>query len=619
MESSRQVHAGALVLVAIWVAVFTIALGLRTANATVALRDGLPVLSPNDDLYHAKRILHTVEHYPSMLRFDPDRGVTGAYCPWPPLWDFSVATLLRAVGLHGIDALTLAAWFAPLLGACFAATLAAWLAHRLGSLAGLVAGLGVAVPIPLIFIGQLARLDHHVVEGPLMLAIVAATAAIVRDREDRVRHGHAALLALALCAAIFVQTALILGAALAFGIILLLGACRARFVEGAFAFAASAVVVQAYRMTLPDDYPFSPWFLGAPHALMLAAAAFSLGLAALPRLSRLSAFARALAAVIPSAAAMLAVPAIRKGMIEGGGFLGGDRWLSTIAEFRPYFDDPPTRWLDALVLAPLVAAVPLAVSARRRGETGRLAIGLFAIAYGVLAISSRRLVYIAVPLAALAGAFAFDLFLRPGRRGAAAGIAALVVMAPAIATAVYLPLAKEPPGVQTEATIRAALALRRLPASGRILAPWDRGHVISFYGGRAAVVDNFGSVERRSELTAAAAALLSTDDAALLRYCRERGVAYIVLNHPIEQLAATATIAGFDGDRYARGRGWIEPGPDAESTFWWRAYFGGERAEVAGVPPPPPVRGFRLVWSDEMDVGYAFGLRGDAAQVWAVE
>ena len=58
---------------------------------------------------------------------------------------------------------------------------------------------------------------------------------------------------------------------------------------------------------------------------------------------------------------------------------------------------------------------------------------------------------------------------------------------------------------------------------------------------------------------------------------------------------------------------------DAESTFWWRAYFGGERAAVAGIAEPKPVRGFRLVWTDEMDVGYAFGLRGDAAQIWAVE
>jgi asparagine N-glycosylation enzyme membrane subunit Stt3 len=334
---------------------------------------------------------------------------------------------------------------------------------------------------------------------------------------------------------------------------------------------------------------------------------------------RLSPFARAFAAVILPAAAMFSVPAIRNGLSEGGGFLGGDRWLSTIAEFRPYFNDPPTRWLDALLLAPLVVAVPLAVTARRRGETGRLAIALFAIAYGAMAISSRRFAYIAVPLAALAGALAFDMALRLGRRSAAIWVAVLVVVAPAIATAIYIPLMKERPDVHTEATIRAALALRQLPASGRILAPWDRGHLIAFYGGRAAVVDNFGSVERRSELTAAAAALLATDDAALLRYCRERGVAYIVLNHPIEQLAATATIAGLDGDRYARGRSWIERGPDAESTFWWRAYFGGERAAIAGVPQPKPVRGFRLVWRDEMDVGYAFGLRGDAAQVWAVE
>lgn len=619
MESSRQVRAGGLVLVAIWVSVFTIALGLRTANAPVALRDGLPILSPNDDLYHAKRILHTLDNYPAVLRFDPDRNVTGAYCPWPPLWDFSVATLLKLFGLRGIDALSLAAWLAPLIGSIFAATLAAWLARRLGSLAGLVAGLGIAVPIPLVYVGGLARLDHHVVEGPLMIAIAAATVVIVRDRDDRVRPGRAVLLAAALCAAIFVQTALMLGAALAFGIILLLGACRARFVEGSIAFATAAVAVEAYRLTLPGDYPFSPWFLGAPHALLLAAAAVSLALAASPVLARLDSFPRAVAAAIPPAVALLAVPSIRRGLSEGGGFLGGDRWLSTIAEFKPYFNDPPTLWLDALVLAPVVAAVPLAILSRRRGETGRLAVAIVALAYGILAISSRRLAYIAAPLAALAGAFAFDTALRLGRRGLAAGIAALAVLAPALATAVYLPSAKLPPNAHTEATTRAALALRKLPESGRVLAPWDRGHLISFYGGRAPVVDNFGTMGRPGELEAAAAALLATDDAALLRYCRERGVAYVVLNHPIEQLAPTATIAGLDGSRYARGRTWVERGPDAESTFWWRAYFGGERAALAGVPEPKPVRGFRLVWRDETDIAYAFGLRGDGAQIWAVE
>jgi hypothetical protein len=152
-----------------------------------------------------------------------------------------------------------------------------------------------------------------------------------------------------------------------------------------------------------------------------------------------------------------------------------------------------------------------------------------------------------------------------------------------------------------------------------VLAPWDCGHLIGFYSGRPAVIDNFGSVGRPGELQAAAAALLATDDAALARYCRERGIAYIILNHPIEQLAATASIAGFDGAAYARGTEWIEPGPAAGSTFWWRAYFGDGRAAVAGVAQPKPVTGFRLVWEDEMDVAYSFGLRGDAAQIWAVE
>ncbi|MGK2856856.1 MAG: hypothetical protein ACSLFQ_06590 [Thermoanaerobaculia bacterium] len=619
VDSSERGRPAALILIAIWLSVFAIALGLRTANAPVALRDGIPVLSPNDDLYHAKRILHTVENYPSMLRFDPDRNVTGAFCPWPPLWDFSVATLLRLLGLRGIEALSLGAWFAPLLGSIFAATLGALLARRLGAVAGLVAGLGIAVSIPLVFVAQLSRFDHHVVEGPLMIAIAIATAVIVRDGEERVRLGLAGLLAASLCAALFVQTALILGAALAFAIILLLGARRAMFVEGAVAFGVTALAVEGYRLTLPDDYPFDPWFLGSLHALVLGAAAAALLLAATPLLMRRSPVWRALLAAIPPTVALLAIPAIRRGLSKGGGFLGGDRWLSTIAEFQPYFNDPPTRWLDSLVLAPFFVVVPLAVSAWRRRETGRLAIALFAIAYAILAVSSRRLVYIAIPLAALAGSFAFESAHRLGRRGIMAWTAALVVLAPALATAVYLPSAKRPPDAHTEATIRAALALRRLPASGRVLAPWDRGHLISFYGGRNPVVDNFGTMGRRGELEAAAAALVATDDDALLRYCRERDIAYIVLNHPIEQIAATATIAGFDGDRYARGRGWIERGPDAESTFWWRAYFGGGRAELAGVPLPKPVRGFRLVWTDEMDVAYAFGLRGDAAQIWAVE
>ncbi|MBI2215135.1 MAG: hypothetical protein HYU52_15915, partial [Acidobacteria bacterium] len=266
MENDGVRRTATLVLVVLWIVLFVLSLGLRTANSRAAIHDGLPVLSPNDDLYHAKRILHSIDHYPSLLRFDPDRNVTGAWCPWPPLWDFSIASLLRALGFTGIDALAVAIWVAPLLGAIFAATLGVAIAWRMGVPAGLVAGLGVAVPMPLIFVSQLARLDHHVAEGPLMVAIAATVAWIAGDDSGRIRPGRALVLAIALTSALFVQTALLLGCGIAFGALLLLAPCRARLVEGAIGFAVSALAIGAYRLTLPADYPESAWFLGVPHA-----------------------------------------------------------------------------------------------------------------------------------------------------------------------------------------------------------------------------------------------------------------------------------------------------------------------------------------------------------------
>ncbi|MBI2213919.1 MAG: hypothetical protein HYU52_09760, partial [Acidobacteria bacterium] len=545
--------------------------------------------------------------------------VTGAWCPWPPLWDFSIASLLRALGFTGIDALAVAIWVAPLLGAIFAATLGVAIAWRLGAPAGLVAGLGVAVPMPLIFVSQLARLDHHVAEGPLMVAIAATVAWIAGDASGPVRPGRALVLAIVLTSALFVQTALLLGCGVAFGVLLLLAPCRARLVEGAIGFAVPTLAIGAYRLTLPADYPESAWFLGVPHALLLGGAAVALALAATPWLWRLPRPARAIVAAGLPAVILSAMPSIRSVVGQGGGFFGGDRWLSTIDEFRPFFDDRATIWLDALLLAPTVAAVLLFVAARKDESRSRLALALFAISYGALAITSRRLVYVSVPLIALAGTYAFDGEFRAGRKRLAGWIAALVVLAPGIATFVYLPSAGRSPGVQTEATIRAAIALRSLTTPGRVLAPWDRGHLVAFYSGRQVVIDNFGTMGKPGELEAAATALLSADDEALRRYCRDRGVTFILLNHPIAQLAATARIAGFDERRYARGTGWIEAGPDAAATFWWRAYFANGKAAIAGIGPPAPVRGFHLVWEDEMDVAYAFGLRGDAAQIWAVD
>ncbi|HEY8711242.1 MAG TPA: hypothetical protein VIM68_00130, partial [Thermoanaerobaculia bacterium] len=109
---------------------------------------------------------------------------------------------------------------------------------------------------------------------------------------------------------------------------------------------------------------------------------------------------------------------------------------------------------------------------------------------------------------------------------------------------------------------------------GRVLGPWSLGHAIDVIGQKPVVVDNFGSMPDEQVFTRAIEAMLMTREAQLLRYCRERGVRYLVLPHPAYVPATAATI-GLDPDLYARTR-------LANRTVWSRLYHG-ER--IAGFVP----------------------------------
>jgi len=71
-----------------WLAagLFAVALGVRLLNAPYIFEgSGKPRITPVDELYHWKRIAYSAAHFPHVLEFDRDRGVGGAFCPWPPL------------------------------------------------------------------------------------------------------------------------------------------------------------------------------------------------------------------------------------------------------------------------------------------------------------------------------------------------------------------------------------------------------------------------------------------------------------------------------------------------------------------------------------------------------
>src|SRR6266850_5266906 len=92
-----------------WVAaaVFVISITLRF--------DPAATYPPYDDLYHAKRIAWSAAHFPQVLAFDPDRGLSGAFCPWPPLYDLGCA----AVALAGVPL----RWLPPFGFSLFAAAI----------------------------------------------------------------------------------------------------------------------------------------------------------------------------------------------------------------------------------------------------------------------------------------------------------------------------------------------------------------------------------------------------------------------------------------------------------------------------------------------------------------
>jgi asparagine N-glycosylation enzyme membrane subunit Stt3 len=558
---------------------FFLALGTRLSNAPVVFDGDVPRISVLDDLYHFKRMAFTAAHFPRVLGFDPDRGERGAFCPWPPLYDFAAATIARVLGASTeVDVLRRVVWFPPLFSALFIAVVSGFVTRRFGWDAGATLAVALSASPLLIAESSLGNIDHHFLEAPLTFAIVGATLLAVRPL------GFApggrwpfsgVLLGAALVAAMFVQPALIIAAGLAF-FVLFFGTDRR---EGAVAFGIAAVAIAIYRLMRPPGYPDSEWFLGWTHVALFAAAAAADGLK--PILHRTRAFALG---------GLVALPVVPR-LLQGLHFLGGDAWLRTIVEFQPVWrmhgDD-----LLSLVLGLGGGAVLVWPLARERSR-----VALFAIVYLVLTITSRRFCVIAIPLLALGGTM-YAARLSPRLRR----LALLVIVIPVVVQFAmwqrrpFGPVIGEP----EMPWIRAAAFLRHQTAGGRVLAPWSMGHTLDVIGGRPVIIDNFGTMSDEGSFNRAHDAFLAHDEESLWRYCRAADVRFVVLDNPVFGLQGAAATLGLDANKFAATK-------LATRTWWWRAYYGRERAvrrfRLAYVDPQPSWRGTPV-------------LRGPALMIW---
>lgn len=601
-------------------AIGLVALAARLMTVGDVFRDGgvhVPIL---DESYHARRIVEAVRRPAFLSEPDPRRGVSGAFCPWPPGWDLSASLLARALGASGRDeVLRKVVLVPPVVGALLAGFGGFLASRRWGPFPGFVTGLLLALTAALLASSSAGQIDHHFLEPPLLLGVVAATTRVVRTGTVRDALVSGALLALALSGALFVQGSLLPAAALAAAAILATAEGPRALAAAAAGFGLAGVGVAAYRLGRPPSYPESEWFLGTPHAAALLAAAAAFAVAAARERSGRPRLASRLLGVGLGGLVLASVPEVPRTFLDGMRFFGGDPWLDQIAEFEPLVGASPTALLRAVLYLGGGAIVALLLPFRRsRGAgSGRTVLALFTLAYLVAACGRNRFSVQAAPLLAVAAGAVLATLSRGAPSLARAAVAALAVV-PTLAGA--LPLLQPPvPAVLREGpALRAAAFLRASPSEGRVLAPWYLGHVLDFAGERGVLVDNFGSMPGRAEFQGSLEALLATREERLVTFCRRRGVRFVVLDNPTLLLSSTAFAAGRPPEAYlATGPGGGPPFQVTrlqQATVWWRAYFGTARTPGA----TGGFRDLRLAYVDPQPGDGAPPYAGPSLEIWEV-
>jgi asparagine N-glycosylation enzyme membrane subunit Stt3 len=531
-------------------------------NAPYAFDGGKPRIAPVDELYHWKRMAYSAAHFPRVLEFDRDRGVAGAFCPWPPLYDVIGGGAARLLGGTTSDeVLRRIIWFPPILFALFTAIAVFVLARRSATVATIL-GIALATSPFLVTTSWIGSIDHHFLEPVLTFAILGATCVAIRarTRSGQVRAGI--VLAMAITAAMFVQTALLIAAALAFTVLFF----ATDGIAASWGFGIAAIAIAIYRLTRPPGFPDNQWFLGWTHMTLFAAAAIACAIVA----SRRSAGARwRVLALLIGGSIAIAIPSVRASLFTGSHFLGGDRWLRTIQEFQPLWRARGADLVSDIagLSGGAILVWFLAIRAIRTRDSIRLTVALFAITYFALTITSRRFWIVAIPLLALAGAIYVPLI---ARKRLAILAALLIAIPPPLQLAGWLMTPQTIPPNQQQ-WIRATSFIRTLPP-GRVLGPWSMGHSIDVEGKHPVILDNFGTMPDAAVFDRAQTVLLSNGEAALARYCDAANVRYLILEQPRFGIASANAILG---TRQA-----------AEPT-WWSRVWRGEQPTM-----------FRVIWSE---------------------
>jgi len=590
---------------------------------------GVRFVADGDPYYHVRRAAMILDSGSIVWRDPWLNYPAGADIPWPPLFDLLLAGTAWVVGLGHPSAQTLpvVAAFLPVLLGVAGVALGAWLAAEIfGFEVGAATAVLLALSAPNVFYSLLGRPDQHVLEVLLLTAVVLT---FVRGlRGDRLRPGPVLLLGVTLALSFWNW----LGSALTLAV---LGAC--------------CVVV---GIATPPD---RPWW-GRPAKLLAAGAAtaavllaVSIGLfgrpGALARLTigGLSGFQVLLPAItavaaasmllvrarspavraaglvcIPAALVALAVlglPAVRTPILSGlSAASQANAWYGSIGEFMPVVFSglvPVTAELGAALatfgLAPVLALIGVVEGVRRlRDEPVRrpaiLVALTVAVLFGVATLAMARFMsYGSVPLAIFA-ALGIEWIRRrvAAWRPRFAPIAAVAAGAIALApTAIRLVAGAQDMAQGALETL--LLRVRDAPEQGdrrAVLVPWTYGHHVLWLARRPVVASPFGTEGGAGAIADLAAFYTELDADAAERLLQRRGVQYVLLEKPMDDVALLAghgVRSGTAGAQIARNVALDQLDQLVVMRLYESAGSGSEQPERRALD------GFRLVDEEDHD------------------
>jgi dolichyl-diphosphooligosaccharide--protein glycosyltransferase len=619
---------------------FAFAFALRIANVGLVFADGLVRFpSGRDELYHVRKIVYQALRFPELLDFDPYVSFPfGARPVWPPFLDWGIAALVRLIAAPA-DALAVEraiVWIPPLLGALTVAVVAELGRRHCSLLAGLAAGLLLAVMHAHHVHSQLGQVDHQVVLGLAAVLLLATAIAWLGARlGSRQQRAWAVATGLALGVSLVISPGALLQLlpvqALALGFVL---AGRSR--DEAVARARSAALLHAVAALLvaPACLASGPWAgLGTTSPLVLSRfqplwlGAGALGFALAAELWRRSRAGEqrsrrlASAAALGAAAcglALLLVPGLPASLAGAGGwFTREERFLATVAELQPLFY--PAGELDpgfaSNALTPALFAFPFAwlFLAFRRGldpnaRPAQALVLAWSAVFCALALAQERFANAFAPgLALTLGMATGEVWAIATRRAAGrvrlavgASLTALLVLALAPALRDYQQLAaysrfalaqeRAPLPLSSRRQVAVEEASRFLRDASRptqgfldarlrpeygVLSAWDVGHLVRYRAERPTVQDNFGSYADPRAFDLARDYYDALDEEAAYRVAQELGARYV--------------LATREGSGQTLG-----PSPHSVGQRLWRR-LGNGAPDAAGAGSPALAR-HRLLW-----------------------